>query len=150
MRATYRAARTGYSDRTPGLRDMDMFKREIALMATLLLLALPALGSATDIRIDVRFSGDEVSIIRAWYEGQRTPARGKKERQPLPPGIARNLARGKALPPGIAKQALPHELVNRLPPVRNGFERVVIDGKILLVDAATQVVHDVLVDVILD
>jgi hypothetical protein len=31
--------------------------------------------------------------------------------EPLPPGIAKNVARGKPLPPGIAKRALPQELV---------------------------------------
>jgi len=31
--------------------------------------------------------------------------------QPLPPGIAKNVARGKPLPPGIAKRAVPTELV---------------------------------------
>jgi hypothetical protein len=31
--------------------------------------------------------------------------------EPLPPGIAKNLARGKPLPPGIAKRAVPAELV---------------------------------------
>ena len=70
--------------------------------------------------------------------------------KPLPPGIAKNLARGKPLPPGIAKQALPNDLLVRLPPVADGYERVIISGKILLVEIATQVVHDILVDVILD
>jgi hypothetical protein len=31
--------------------------------------------------------------------------------QALPPGIAKNLARGKPLPPGIAKRALPADLL---------------------------------------
>jgi len=31
--------------------------------------------------------------------------------QPLPPGIAKNVARGKPLPPGIAKRAVPAQLV---------------------------------------
>ena len=31
--------------------------------------------------------------------------------EPLPPGIAKNVARGKPLPPGIAKRAVPPELV---------------------------------------
>jgi hypothetical protein len=31
--------------------------------------------------------------------------------QPLPPGIAKNVARGKPLPPGIAKKAVPTELI---------------------------------------
>lgn len=35
--------------------------------------------------------------------------------QSLPPGIAKNLARGKALPPGIAKRAVPVELVTSRP-----------------------------------
>lgn len=69
----------------------------------------------------------------------------------LPPGIAKNLARGKPLPPGIAKQMrpLPPELVRELPPPPQGYERVVVDGKILLVNATTQIVSDVIANVIL-
>ena len=67
----------------------------------------------------------------------------------LPPGIAKNLRRGKPLPPGIAKQVLPSGLIHLLPPPPHGFERVVLAGKILLVEVATQVIHDVLEDVIL-
>jgi hypothetical protein len=37
--------------------------------------------------------------------------------QPLPPGIAKNVARGKPLPPGIAKRAVPAELVAMGPKV---------------------------------
>ena len=68
----------------------------------------------------------------------------------MPPGIAKNLARGKPLPPGIAKRGLPSELIVQLPPVPDGYERVIVAGKILLVEIATQVVHDILVDVLLD
>jgi len=67
----------------------------------------------------------------------------------LPPGIAKNLARGKPLPPGIAKQYLPDSLVIALPAPPRGFERVVVDGKILLVEVATRVIHDILTDAIL-
>jgi len=104
---------------------------------------------AADIGVDVRFSNGELSIIRAYYEQHPTTERKKKNHRSLPPGIARNLNRGKSLPPGIAKQALPGALVKQLPPVRDGYERVVIDGKVLLVEVATQVIHDVLADVIL-
>jgi hypothetical protein len=38
----------------------------------------------------------------------------------------------------------------KLPPVADGYERIIVAGKILLVEIATQVVHDILVDVILD
>jgi hypothetical protein len=37
--------------------------------------------------------------------------------QPLPPGIAKNVARGKPLPPGIAKKALPADLLLIAPKV---------------------------------
>jgi hypothetical protein len=96
-----------------------------------------------DVSVDVRFSTGEASIIRDYYrQFPVAESKGKKR-------IARNLARGKALPPGIAKQMLPGDLLGRLPPTRDGFERVVLDGKVLLVEIATQVIHDVLADVIL-
>ena len=69
-----------------------------------------------------------------------------KKSKGLPPGIAKNLARGKPLPPGIAKQQLPQDLVRLLPSVHTGYERVVVDGRVLLVDIATQVIHDVLME----
>ena len=76
---------------------------------------------------------------------------GKKGKQgkSLPPGIARNLLRGKPLPPGIAKQALPAGLARVLPAPPKGYERVIVAGKVLLVEIATQVIHDVLEDIIL-
>jgi Ni/Co efflux regulator RcnB len=61
-----------------------------------------------------------------------------------------NLQRGKPLPPGIAKQQLPDSLLRRLPRVPSGYERVVVDGKVLLVEIATPVIRDVLTDVFLD
>ena len=67
----------------------------------------------------------------------------------LPPGIAKNLQRGKPLPPGIAKQVLPSGLIAQLPPPPKGFERIEVAGKVLLVEIATQVIHDVLEDIIL-
>lgn len=72
----------------------------------------------------------------------------KGGRDALPPGIAKNLARGKPLPPGIAMQRLPAELTAQLPPPPEGCERIVVDGKVLLVDIATRVVHDILVDAV--
>ncbi|MDX1508636.1 MAG: anti-virulence regulator CigR family protein [Woeseiaceae bacterium] len=99
----------------------------------------------------MEFSNDEIRIISAWYRDHDTGAhgRGRGKDKGLPPGIAKNLAEGKALPPGIAKQYLPSGLIAQLPPARKGYERVVVDGKVLLVEIATQVVHDILTDVIL-
>jgi Ni/Co efflux regulator RcnB len=107
-------------------------------------------AAAGDLTIDVRFSKDEISIIRAYYE--RASRSGRPERRSgrqLPPGIAKNLARGKALPPGIAKQALPVDLLAKLPPAPRGYDRIIVDGKVLLIEAATQIVHDILTDIVL-
>jgi len=61
----------------------------------------------------------------------------------LPPGIAKNLARGKPLPPGIAKKFLPQDL-NASLPAHPGYERIIVGSDVLLIDAATQVVADIL------
>jgi hypothetical protein len=80
--------------------------------------------------------------------GHASPGHGKKKRKTLPPGIAKNLQRGKPLPPGIAKQVLPADLEQRLPR-RDGYERLIVDGRIILIEAATRIVRDVLEDVLL-
>lgn len=50
--------------------------------------------------------------------------------------------------PGIAKQVLPNELISRLPPTPRGHERIVVDGRILRVEIATEIVHGVLTDIV--
>jgi len=63
--------------------------------------------------------------------------------KPLPPGIAKKLARGGSLPPGIAKRYFPSGLMGQLPP-RPGQQWLVMGTDILLIDAATQLVLDIL------
>lgn len=106
--------------------------------------------SAADLTVEVAFSDGEIQTIRAWYREHAHEAVGHGKHKGLPPGIAKNLRRGKPLPPGIARKALPSGLLDRLPPAPDGFERVIVDGKVLLVEVATQVIHDVLADAILD
>ncbi len=120
--------------------------------ALMLLVSTPA--SAGEIGVQLEFSDGEASIIRAYYRDHAAPQNSKgrgmgKAGKSLPPGIAKNLQRGKPLPPGIAKQVLPTGLIHLLPPPPHGFERISLAGKILLVEVATQVIHDVLEDVIL-
>ena len=122
-----------------------------ALFLSALVLSFLAPAAAADLDVSIRFSSGEISVIHDFFHDHRVDKKGgKKERKPLPPGIAKNLARGKPLPPGIAKRALPNDLVVKLPPVADGYERIIVAGKILLVEIATQVVHDILVDVLLD
>lgn len=70
--------------------------------------------------------------------------RGHGNPQGLPPGIAKKLARGGSLPPGIAKKHLPMDLESRLPPVRDGYERMEVDGRVLLIEAATNTIVDII------
>lgn len=110
--------------------------------------------SAGSLEVDVVFTDEEIRLIRAHYASHEGPRHGKgngrSSHKSLPPGIAKNLARGKPLPPGIGKQVLPLALRRALPPARDGYERIVVGGKVLLVEIATRVIHDVLSDVILD
>jgi hypothetical protein len=125
--------------------------RMIMAACLLLMLACGTQPAVTgELGVSVVFSDDEIAIIGAWYK-EHAPSQGKhgKKAKGLPPGIARNLARGKPLPPGIAKQYLPTGLLDLLPPPPHGYERLIVDRKILLVEIATQVIHDILADIIL-
>lgn len=89
----------------------------------------------------------QAKMIRDYYSGTGQ-GNGKGKKKGLPPGIEKNLQRGKPLPPGIAKQYLPQDLLLRLPPAGNGLEYLVVAGKLLLVEVATQVVREVLLDAV--
>lgn len=65
----------------------------------------------------------------------------------LPPGIRKRLARGKPLPPGIAKQVVPARLRSRVR-IPDGYQLVEVGLDVLLVEVATNIVHDVLMDVV--
>ena len=95
----------------------------------------------------VALTSEQVAAVRAHYSRSRN-GNGRGRNGGLPPGIARNLERGKSLPPGIAKQYLPRDLQASLPRLDSGLEYIVAAGKLLLVEAATQVVRDVLIDVL--
>lgn len=64
--------------------------------------------------------------------------------EPLPPGIQRQLERGKPLPPGIAKR-FDGPLANQLPRYP-GYEWERVGADVVLIEAATRIVVDVLVD----
>lgn len=66
--------------------------------------------------------------------------------QKLPPGVRKNLKRGKPLPPGIAKRAVPPVVVAGLP-VYAGYEWQAVGSDLLLVEAATALIVDVLLGV---
>jgi hypothetical protein len=69
-------------------------------------------SSGTDAKasVTVVFTSGDHDTFRNYFTSHKITA------EPLPPGIAKNVARGKALPPGIAKKALPADLVLTLGP----------------------------------
>ncbi len=97
---------------------------------------------SVQVAVEATFSTFEREQIVRFFAENRT---GKAK--PLPPGIRKNLGRGKPLPPGIAKRVLPDDLGAVLPE-RAGYQRIQVGLDILLVEVATGVIHDILLDVI--
>lgn len=86
-----------------------------------------------------------------YYNGQDAGPGGnrKGKKKDLPPGIQQKLARGGTMPPGIAKQYLPDGLSHRLPPASRGYERLIVGTDVLLVETASGIIADILVDAVL-
>lgn len=61
----------------------------------------------------------------------------------LPPGIAKNLARGKPLPPGIAKKMVPASMLGQLP-VYPGYEWRIVGDDLVLIALSTAIVTSVI------
>lgn len=61
----------------------------------------------------------------------------------LPPGIAKNLARGKPLPPGIAKKTVPASMLGQLPSYP-GYEWRVVGRDLVLIALSTAIVTTII------
>jgi Ni/Co efflux regulator RcnB len=128
-----------------------MPRHRIALAAALaLVLAGPALAKKPAREAEppsgertaaLVFDELERQLIRDYFADPSRAAHA--EGKPLPPGIAKKVARGGSLPPGIAKRYLPDDLDRRLRPRPAGYERLVVGGDVLLVEVATGVIHDI-------
>ncbi|MGY0660149.1 anti-virulence regulator CigR family protein [Bordetella bronchiseptica] len=93
------------------------------------------------VSVELRHAGITISTARGYALEYGVTGYGS-----LPPGIRKNLARGKPLPPGIAKKAVPPSMLARLP-AYPGYEWRVAGSDLVLVALATAVVADVLLDV---
>jgi hypothetical protein len=101
-------------------------------------------GGAADSRdtnVTLRHAGITISVARGYADEY-----GLSGYSALPPGVRKNLARGKPLPPGIAKKMVPGPMLARLP-AYPGYEWRVAGSDLILVAVATAVVADVLFDV---
>lgn len=102
-------------------------------------------GGDHDSDIGVHLSGPSIDIgqVRIILGDNRQligPA------SPLPPGIAKNLARGKPLPPGIAKN-FDGRVASQLPHY-DGYQWQQIGTDVVLVAIATGIVYEVLRNVL--
>ncbi|RKZ37350.1 MAG: hypothetical protein DRQ37_02060 [Gammaproteobacteria bacterium] len=81
---------------------------------------------------------------------KKAKRKGKGKKKGLPPGLAKRqslppgLAKRKTLPPGLAKRDLPPDLLGQLPPTREGIDRAIVDNNVVLIEAATGKVLDIL------
>lgn len=92
---------------------------------------------------DNRHVSIEEAVIRGIFRDQRSyiePVRS------LPPGIRKNLARGKPLPPGIAKQ-FDSRVQSRLPNYP-GYDWRQVGTDAVLIDATTGVIEAIIANVL--
>jgi hypothetical protein len=91
-----------------------------------------------------RFSDHDRSVLEACLTGGEDysnlpPGLAKRDR--LPPGLEKQLQRNGTLPPGLQKriQPLPEQCDARLPRLPHDWERVILSGRIILLDQAQRI-----------
>ena len=99
-------------------------------------------AEAIDAVLDGIFGENDRAIIERYYHDH------PPNTQSLPPGIAKNVASGKPLPPGIAKKQLPGALERQLPPLAGDYERILVGDDVAIVRRGTEIIVDVLKDVL--
>ncbi len=89
------------------------------------------------------FSDYERHVIRDCYvDGRSGLPPGLAKRDRLPPGLERQLQRNGTLPPGLQKrvQPLPGVCTARLPRLPDNWVRVILSGRIILLDPRQRIV----------
>lgn len=132
------------------------------LLAVIATMALPAAASSAPARFSAQqrvlitdYAREQARVtiaLYATYPGDNLGFAHPSDNSPhfvgMRPGVSRSLTRGKQLPLVSDRTRLPDTLVRTLPPLPDGHEIVVMDGRVLLVDVATQRIRDRLVGVI--
>lgn len=99
-------------------------------------------GGGDDVTVDLRGPSIDIGRVRIVLGDNREligPA------QSLPPGIRKNLARGKPIPPGIAMTRLPDGYVRHLPRYE-GYEWRGYGTDLVLVHLLSNKIADVILD----
>lgn len=112
---------------------------QLAVIAALLASAAPATAQKPDKpakakahknqpAVRVVFRDSDREVFRQYYRTHREAVK------PLPPGIAKNLARGKPLPPGIARTRVPDAVLVQLPWRPPGYDFFLVGDRIVMLD----------------
>ena len=98
------------------------------------------------------FDAQDREVITTYYSNRNSnlPPGLAKRGGNLPPGLEKQLERNGTLPPGLQKrlQPCPVELERQLPPVEAGYVRGVIGAHIVIYNRSTNVIVDVMKDVV--
>lgn len=124
----------------------------------------PETNAALNEVVNAVFSAKDAKIIRDYYatlsgddhEQDHKKAKNNKKglppglakREHLPPGLQKHLERHGTLPPGLEKKRFPDTLDKKLSRLPKGYERVIVGNDAVLVDERTQVIVDILTDVL--
>ena len=101
-----------------------------------------------DARLHVSFNERDRRLIHDYYRShaKRLPP-GLAKKGKVPPGHMKKLARYHKLPSGYSGRALPWELHRRLSPLPRDYVRLQIGSDIVLLDALSRVVVDIIYDI---
>lgn len=86
-------------------------------------------GSKDQPVVRVVFQDSDRGVFRDYYRTRREAIK------PLPPGIAKNLARGKPLPPGIARTRVPDAVLVQLPWRPRDYTVFLVGDRVVLLNA---------------
>ncbi len=95
-------------------------------------------------------AADAVSRTKKDKTKKNKNAKNKGKSGELPPGLRKHIEKHGTLPPGLAKKELPPGLAKRLGSTRSGLERLIVGDDVVLVEAATGVVLDIIKHIVIE
>ena len=104
-----------------------------------------------NVHVKVAFSDNDRRFIHRYYRNKKLNRKGLPpglaKKETLPPGLQKQLKKNGKLPPGLAKRSLPSELEERLSPIPRGYVRLKVGSNIILMNASTEEIADIIYDI---
>jgi hypothetical protein len=95
---------------------------------------------------DVRVRGDDYAVRVVFSDHDRGLIRDyyRDHYHRLPPGVAKRIQRDRPIPPGLEWRYLPDDLVRRLHRLPDGYNYVIIDNDVAILNLHTRIVVDLI------